>query len=1018
MNQPTKQCGRVNLGVVLALAIGVGFAVMIGWFVLKGASPQNANAFSQGDFDAVPDVNEILGSAESGKGLRLQFADKDDPSRVAATLEAESYSPVEIDGRIEPNLYELDQVQAQVFLDSGETVVIESESGRFSMPDRQSGPESGSLIGSPRVSLLPVGGAIDAPELVVQFDDALNFNFNYSHVETKGRIEVIGPGVEFVGHHLTARLNEQRRRIDVLEVERGEYIKYDPSAGRGGSLKSPTEPVAPGAREETIGSRSTNIQPGSIKGPPATEPWIVPAAFSTGQPTPAAIEPEHLALYRATFKDSVELKQGSKRVTADLLEAWVRLVNHKLPVRTSPAGSTAPAASAPEALLQSILAQVESDLQEDDLKPQPTSGLESPPTSPGQLQSENPATEEPSDEPKPLGVASASSDDLIELYWTGQLRVVPLVNSEPDQLAKDDAALRFTSTETGLVHFEDVGSSGHAAVAAFAATREELTLTGPGGSVVLEADDTGWIEASKTVVRLATGDVTVVGPGQINDGQRPAHGGRNTTKYVRWLDQADFQFNITDGRMTGDIQSAQFSGQARAVDGDRRFDGGMLVASFDDDGHGNRVISTIEGYDLTATDGRGATMSGERVELPFTVTEPGKSEPSAMYAEGNVVVDRDGSRIASQSLSAILTKDADGSLVVSDVVAQREASYTDGESIRATADRIEANGIHEIATLFGGQGEPARVDYEDSVIVGPQITFSQHPQRGSVVGAGSFEQKKENGRVVAAWRDRMTFDRTLGVLECVGEAAVDQVLVTGETRTTRGDQLIVEFINHADELIFDAATVFGSDAQLATVESRQAGDDGATDPVSLLHLQATEILATGGGDGLIVPIGGRLVVLDRREGAGEGLDGWDRGHAMFSWQSTMVVDRLLGTARLSGDARAIHRTLDDGRTAEIAADTIIASFEESDDAGFEVNSLDARGTAYFRMEDREVLAALLRFDSKSKILHAVAGPNEPIRFIDNTTGAVVSAQSLEWDMETDRIVVDQPSPIALPRGGG
>jgi hypothetical protein len=363
-----------------------------------------------------------------------------------------------------------------------------------------------------------------------------------------------------------------------------------------------------------------------------------------------------------------------------------------------------------------------------------------------------------------------------------------------------------------------------------------------------------------------------------------------------------------------------------------------------------------------------------------------------------------------------LTQDSEGALVVSDVVAERSASYSDGETITANAERIEANGLSEVASLFGTDTTPARVDYGDSTIIGPRIDFSQHPQRGGVVGAGSFEQNNPDALVKATWQERMSFDRSLGVLECVGTASIDQTLTaTGERRSTTGETLTIEFVDRGGELVFDAATVFGTVDKLATVESRQDRTDSPDDPVSLIHLRAAEILATGGGDGLIVPVGGQLVVLDRRDAAASSLDGWDRGHALFSWQDTMVVDRLLGTVRLSGEARAIHRTMDDGRTAEIAADTILAHFVESDTDGYQVTSMDALGTAYFRMEDREVLAALLRFDSESKVLNAIAGPGLPIRFIDNATGAVLTAQSLEWDLGTDRIVLDKPSPLSLPR---
>ena len=983
MTRAKAQPGRSRVGLVAALVLGLTFVSVLAWFIVRGDGPKNAGA--QDDFIDVENILDIRTDMQSGKGLNLQFADKDDPTRVAATLRADSFRPAEGDGAVVPNLYELQKVEARVFLDTGETVLIESDEGRFFMPDRKAGPESGSLSGSPKITLLPADDPDGEPKLVASFDETLRFNFTYSHVETPGRLHVVGKGFEFQGNHVTARLNQQRERIDVLEVERGDFLKYDPKAARA-AKEAPASPA---------GTPTTSTRPKSPTHAAAVsqrreEPRVVPARFGPqASSTPVAVDP-HLALYLAIFRDSVELKQGTKRVTADQLESWVRLIDHKIPERTKNRGGTASVTPSIESLLASMLIQVEELPQSRGEASEPEKTAETAET-------------------------SAPGEELVELTWTGKLRVVPLVDGEPEPLLRDDASFRFTATETGLVRFFDEGAAGHAAVAEFAATRDMLTLTGPGGSVLLEDLDTGWIEASKTVVRLATGDVTVIGPGQVNDGPRLNPAADAKKKWVNWVDQADFAFRVENGRMTGDIDRASFAGRARAVDGDRRVEGEMLVALFVDDGHGHRVIAQVDADEMNATDGVAATMKGRHIEVPFRVTGPGKSEPDRVEASGDVEVRQDDKRISAQSLTAQLAEDKDGKLTVSDVVAARGARYREGGRIDATADRIEANGLDEIAELIGTDEEPAKIVYAESTIIGPRIHMEQHPQRGRVIGAGSFAQDKGDSRVAAAWTEGMTFDRSFGVLECIGGATVDQTLADGETRSAAGEQLTLEFKDQSGDLVFDAASIFGTAEAPATVESRRAAQSG-DDPVSLMHLRSAEILATGGGNGLIVPAPGRLVVLDRRPGeAKSNLDGWDRGHAMFTWADTLVVDRLLGTARLSGDAQAIHRTLDDGRTAELAADSILASFVETEGGDAEITRLDAKGTAYFRMEDREILAAVLRFDTVAKVVHALASDDEPIRFIDNATGAVMSARTLVWDLATDRIEIDQPSPLTLPR---
>lgn len=984
MTRTKSQDGKSRVGLIAAMVVGVAFVGVIVWFVVNGDGPQRAAA--DDEFTDVENILDIRTDLESGKGLNLQFADKDDPSRVAATLKADSFRPVEVGGVVVPDMFELKRVEARVLQDNGETILIESDEGRFFMPDRKAGPESGSLSGSPKISLLPVGDPNVEPRLVASFDEVLRFNFAYSHVETPGRLHVVGRGFEFQGNGVDARLSQQRERIDELVVERGEFLRYDPGAARAAN-----EAEAAPADAQSRANRPGPVRQASARRVEADRrERIMPVGFAPqAANAPAAVVP-HLAFYRATFSDSVQLKQGTKRVTADQLESWVRLIDHKIPDRTKNPGGSVSATSRVEALLASMLVQVEQNTPVGAAEPEP-----------------EPAAQ--------TAATDAPSEELVELTWTGRLRVVPLVQGEPAPLARDDAAFRFTATETGLVRFFDEGASGHAAVAEYAATREMLTLTGPGGSVLLEDQSAGWIEASKTVVRLATGDVTVVGPGQVNDGSRANRADDEQKKWVNWVDQADFAFRVEDGRMTGDIDRASFAGRARAVDGDRRVEGEMLVALFGDDTHGNRVITQVDADDMTATDGIAATMKGRHIKVPFRITGPRKSEPDRVEASGDVEVKQDDKRISAQSLTAQLAEDEDGKLTVSDVVAARGARYREGDRIDATADRIEANGLDAIADLFGTDDEPAKIVYDTSTIIGPRIRMEQDPQRGRVVGAGSFAQDKGDARIAATWQEGMSFDRSFGVLECVGGATVDQTLADGEMRAARGDQLTIEFVDIDGEMVFDAASVFGTAAAPATVESRRAATTG-DDPVSLMHLRSAEIMATGGGLGLIVPAPGRLVILDRREGESKAnLDGWDRGHAMFTWADTLVVDRLLGTVRFSGDAQAIHRTLDDGRTAELAADSIVASFVETEAGDAEITALDAEGTAYFRMEDREILAAVLRFDTVAKVVHALASDTEPIRFIDNETGAVMSARTLTWDLATDRIEMDQPSPLTLPR---
>lgn len=949
-----------------ALLVGVVCAGVIVSFMVAGSGGRPGGA---GDgLDNVPSITDALRDAEAGGGVTLDYADRDDPSRRAAQLKADEFRPAQVNGRVEPHVYMLKGVKARVFLRSGETVLIESESGRMYMPDRSAGPESGSLSGNPKITLFPPSDEPQEPVLVAAFEQELRFNFNYAHVETPGKLTVNSRELDFVGHHVTARLNQPQQRIDVLEVERGEYLRYTPPRPEARASKG--KPVVETAARSGFDAQRPRIERVSVQ---ADQP-------ARSAQAPAAKQP-HMALYLATFTDGVTLTQGARTLTADMLEAWTRLIDHKLPDRVAAPGGRGGVTSL-YALGALAMASV------NDTQP----------------------------EPRDIGPALvlASDDEPVTLRWTGPLRVVPLVN-EPETLSLDDLYLKFTAVKTGLVRFDEGPSTGHAASIEYAATRQVLTLTGPGGSVRLASEGQGWLEASRTLVHMSEGTATVIGPGQVYGAEHNPAGAQHREQYVRWLDQADFVFERDDaGRMTGELKRATFAGQARAIDDARRAEGSVLIAEFSENDAGERLVSQFELHGANINDGQGGSLAARRMVVPFETSSSARHDPTSIDASGDVFISKDGRSIAAQSLSARLLRDAHDHLTATDVVADRGVHYVEGEQIDATAERLEASGLDQIAILIGEEGSPARIDYNDSVIIGPRIEMQQHPQRGTVIGPGTFDTRDASGTLHAAWGTGLSFDRDSGLLELFGDSWVDQSLATGETRQARGQHLIVELVPAGEELTLEAASIFGRGDTPAVVEVRRSATD-ADEPTEMLHIESSELMTMDGGTALVAPRPGRLVVLDRRAGGDTGLDGWDRGHALFTWRESLVVDRLAGEAHLRGDAQIIHRAMESGRTAELAGDLIDASFIEADGAQPEVTLVVVTGTAYARVDQQEVLAARLEFDTKRQIIYAVGTETEPVRSYDGATGAVVSARTLTWNLQTDRIEVDRPSPFVMPR---
>src|SRR5690606_22119827 len=115
----------------------------------------------------------------------------------------------------------------------------------------------------------------------------------------------------------------------------------------------------------------------------------------------------------------------------------------------------------------------------------------------------------------------ADTDAPILITWSGPLTLDPLPDTAlaepPPELPEDDTYLRFTAPVSEVVRFADAASdaSGKAPVLEIAATREDVFLSGPEGSVALRSNDAGSLHAARVEIDMDAGIVTVPSAGVI-----------------------------------------------------------------------------------------------------------------------------------------------------------------------------------------------------------------------------------------------------------------------------------------------------------------------------------------------------------------------------------------------------------------------------------------------------------------------------------------------------------------------
>lgn len=1035
-NAPGRTDAR-TIGFIVAIAIAVVSAGVVGFFVIRGAGSSGDTSADLDHEPPVPDIRDLAadpinpGSPGFGGGseLYVQFTDREDPTRLAGELTSSTVEP------LPDKRYRADAPRAWMYLRDGRTLHLEAERGNFFWPDRARGgtPESGVFSGDVVITLYdPVEGRRADPErdepVLTARTDPLRFDFAIGELSTPGRVEVTSEAIDFAGTDARVVFREAQERIDLLEVRQGEYIRYRP-ATRTASSEAESQPTQAQRPPATSGPRANT---------PAAAEDAVAQRTRAQDPALPEVDPERSgrqSQYRIVFEDQVVVAQDDLSIEADTLEAWVRLIDNQLPEgavgprramrRVAPALASAPGAAS---ALAHALAHASVSARSDTL----------------------------------------ASDDEVVLTWTGPLSVRP-IGPRAEQLRDDDLTLRFTAVRTGLVKLRDAdsGATGRAATLDYRATSRDLALSGPGERTVrLDLPGRGRVETHRIELDAAVGIAHIPGPGVANLAPRDDQDPRERRR-LSWTDQADLQFQVRDGQMTGALREAMFTG---GVDG--AYEGGRVRGDFmhaffepvdDNTSHIRRLV--VRGS-VDAEDGRGGQFRAESADLSFDYDSVrDEPVPRLLTGEGDVVASRPGERLRAESMDVRLAPEPEGDGVrVEHLVATHNVRFDRADGVAARADVLRADAGTEVADL---EGEQVTVARGDTQIQGRQIRLDGGQRRLTVFGAGTFTHRDGDARggidmATAEWLTEMTFDDAAGIVDCVGEAHA--VAHAGEmsTDTLRAERVRVHLSPHSDDArpqrddpdaldpgeaprrilaVRAAGSVLDREGgDNARVEARRYQPDATTDEgrrlTRLFYLEGPEILADNEQGTLDVPHPGRLLVADRRQReqdsrAGSSADPFAsdgdgvRGTSLFNWEGDMRMTRRDGRLVMTRNVRLLHRRPGDDIVTELECERLTSRLRErarETDAQTDPDAIDAEliearaeGAVYLRAGQRELIADTLLYNADEATVEADAAEGNAVTVFDDGLAAPISASRLFWDLRRDRMEVRQPGPITTPR---
>lgn len=1009
-----RSVGLIVAGVVGAVAMGLLI------YIAANTSPKPAGGTARPEVPGVlPPPGAPAGSGRRGatveqmRSTRMQWADRNDPTRLAGEIICDAMEP------LEEARFAVEKPRAWIYLRDGRVIYAEADRGNLHIPEQARGgrPESGRLLGNVRAMVFapsgrPVDPLKDEP-LVQGRVETLTFDSTLGETKSSDELTVTFAQGMVKARGFTFVYNEVLRRLEYLDLGPGfGEVDADARERKAPAAEATPTPSTSTPPTDTSATRVARATAGGTLPRPEAAGASPSAAGGDAGPEPARED-----FYKAVFTGDVEATQLSRRISGERLEAWAMLIENSL--RPGALGQeprregAAVEASKPEAGSPVPIA------------PSPELPARTPTTAPPAGAAEPPVGGEPA---------------VVRLTWSERMQVRPL-ESRPEELAADDVALRFLSPRSGTVEMEDRErrATGRAAEFDYYATRRTAAWRhAEEQGVRLAQAGQGELRGSDVRYDLAGGIGQVRGSGVVErevgaseEGEEPGEPGR-----VVWREQADFTLDGTGGERAVRLRDAIFRGAVEARDGDAAAKGEFVHAIFVEGESGLSLKRVRINENAYASDGRGGELSGDDIDASFIAGRSGP-DPEFVVARGNVRVQRGEESLRAGLLNAQLLREEGGEVVVTRVDARESVEYRGAEGVGARADSLSADPQAQTAHLTGPS---ARVVSGPSVVTGPSIRLDGVEREINVDGPGTFSHEGEErdgfrSTVESRWVRRMRFNDRTGEVESEGATITRHVPEPLTIETVEAERVRLELSPQVEPIEEEEeerespparrllrALAQGSEREPATVESRRVSAADAEVLEKLLYLEAPMIDADNEVALLTAPGPGRMLSSDRgveqRPRAGE--EDLGKGDALFSWRGSFVFDRAENKAVMTEEVHVTHLRTGAATPVELECRTLTAYLkseapsagEEAAPAGGRLSRAVATGAVWARSEAGvEIVADNADYDAEMGVMLLSAVEGNEVAMFDPRSASPVRAREILWDLANDRIEIKKPSAV-------
>jgi hypothetical protein len=979
---------RVNVrrtGLVIAVAVGLMSAGLVGFVIVQNRSgapsvAPTVGTVQPGGGGTETSLPPVAGEAEGvGSDIakvgainraRVQFVDRQDPTRVMGVMMWKSLEPLP-GGRAT-----ITEPRGVIYLRDGRVISVVASKGTMFRPPKSEEPESGTFEGLVDIKVYAPAQRADGSTGEIDFDrdtplitiatQSLRFDRALYEVSTSEKWSLRSPRVTASGQGFRLVGNDVGERLEYGEIDRVDEI--------------------------LISTQTTNDQPRGGGPNASNSPDGTASNAAGGSPRvniPALVGPTQAkqTLYRAQVDQGVEIAWGPRSLKGQMAEVWLRMIDNALPEGSlavegedeelSGDASTSTQKAANE---QTALVRVRGPITNDPLAELLDQGVLVVSSETDALTTEAPARR----------VGTRGDSPPIRVSWKGRLVVRPM-ESVPPALMGDDVAVRFSSpntspvagtgdkpttptTQTGVVEFGDAkaGVFGSASALTLGISSRDLSLVGDRAQPVsIRAGERIGFEGESVKINLRSGVGQARGRGSLRQRDpREGFGASGTTiaRSIAWEDQSDFLLSSKGGWITGELRQAGAQGKVVAEDRRTRVEAGSVTAIFDKPAGGSEnsdlqrliasegvLVKTINETDTARVSSLKAQET--RVEFrPVPASEGGGSRPVSFSARGGVVASRGENSLSAEVLECDLGLDDRKQTILTRVVAERGVSFRGQRNVALFADTLSADPRAETAELFSTAPEGVRLSRAGASVLGSHVKLNGPEQELTVVGPGRLifrrgenvpsltSTVRQPAELIAGWSTSMTISDKLGTGECVGDVICSWSSSPGQSERLWAQRLDLNFTQSDESTgatgpdgkpemrrrLLKAVAVGGSER--ARVESvrfsapkpgEQTGDSLGR---RLVYLEGDRIVVSETAGTLEVPGAGRLLVDERTSrqtnatptsaptrastpGALPGLSQGSTiaGSSLFSWSGSLLLTRATGDAEIVGSARLIHR---------------------------------------------------------------------------------------------------------------